>query len=94
MNIKTISNFFTKTQEEYNIILNHLFVVFAFTFPINYRMNSTLFFFILLVVLIRGNFLYYLKEVFQNHIARILFVLIAMHFVWLLGTENLKVGFE
>lgn len=81
-------NLLKKTQVEYNILLNQLLVVYAFTFPIKHYANSTAFFLILCVFLLRGNFKENLKKIFENNIAVLFLLYIMMHYIWFIGSEN------
>jgi len=71
---------FSLSQHEYNIILNRLFVVFAFTFPIKHYATSTITFLILIIFLIRRNYLENLKKMFTNKVAMafLLFLIIEL----------------
>lgn len=82
--------FFNQSEVYYNTLLNRLLVVFAFTFPIKHYANSTIFFLILIVFLSRGNFKNNFIQIFSNKIIMVFTVFVLMHYVWLIGTENIE----
>ena len=77
------------TQEEYNLILNQLMVLFAFTFPIKHYANSTIFFLILIVFFLRRNFTENIKKIFQSKIVIVFLAFVIMHYIWFIGTQNM-----
>ena len=83
-----LKDFFTKNEDVYNDVLNKLLVVYAFTFPIKHYANGTVFFLILVVFLIRGNFRKNFKSALQNKILIVFLGFIMLNVVWFIGTDN------
>ena len=78
------------TTENINLYMNYLAVVYALFLPISWKYRATIFSIILVLFIIRRNYLFYLKESFANPIVKAFLAYIFMHFLWLLGTENFQ----
>ena len=68
--------------------MNNLLVVYAFLIPVSGRGKTTIFVFILLLFLIRGNFKYYLSKAYNNRVVQAFLLFYLVHVIWLFGTEN------
>ena len=76
------------TQDTLTLYMNYLAVTYAFVLPITWKGKSTIFIFILLLFFTRRNFLYYLKDSFNNPIIQAFLLYLLVHFLWLFGTDN------
>ena len=70
--------------------MNHLLVIYAFLLPISKYAGSFIFFIILILFLLRRNFLSYLTPVFKNNVVQAFILFFIIHIVWLIGTENMS----
>ena len=68
--------------------MNQLLVVYAFLIPISHRAKSAILVMIILLFIIRGNYIHYLKEAFYNKIVQAFLLFLIMNFIWLIGTDN------
>lgn len=72
----------------YTLYLNHLLVMYAFLLPVSSRGRSTIFFIMMLLFILRGNYSHHLKLSFQNRIVQACLLFLLVHFIWLIGTDN------
>jgi len=85
--IKTYTKYL-KDEEYLNNILNHLFIIYLFLFPIS-DAHKSVFLVILLIFLIRGNFKKYFLYALSNPVIQALSIFALIHILWLFTTENL-----
>lgn len=83
-----ISKWQEKHTPFFNTIANHLLVVFTFFVPLSFSGRSSTLFILMLVFLLRGNYLYYIKEAPKDKIVLAFLLYFAVHIIWLIGTEN------
>jgi len=85
-----LSNFQTKYEENLNIALNHLLVVYAFFLPISVGGYAQSFLFTLMLIMIvaRGKYFYYFKYALTHPVVLAFLLYALMHFLWLIGTDN------
>lgn len=77
----------TKYEETCTVMMNHLFVVYAFLLPLNMtRAQSFVISLMLLCFLMRGNYSVYLKKAI-NAVSIALLLFYAIHFIWSVGAE-------
>jgi len=85
-----LSTFQEIRKNNLTLYLNHLLVVYTFLIPISERGKSAVFFTILLLCLVRGNFKKYFKIAIQNKIVQAMFFFFLIHIIWIYGTDNMK----
>lgn len=73
---------------------NNLIVVYAFFIPIDASVTSRIFIAILGLLLLRGNIAVSLREVWQNSVVRAFVYFVVLYCVWLIGSDDLKSGWE
>lgn len=90
--IDNIVHFQKKNEDNINILLNIIFVVYAFFLPISVDgySRSFLFSIMLLLVAFRGNYFYYFKYSFSHPIVIAFLLYASMHYFWLIGTDNIS----
>jgi len=76
-----------KSEETLNQILNHLFIIYIFSFPIS-SAHKSIFIVILFVFIIRGNYRKYFGYAFQNNVIRALTVFALMHILWMFVSDD------
>jgi len=83
-----------KYEDFLNIILNHIFIVYAFFLVISVDgySRSFLFALMLLLVIIRGNYVFYFSYSIKHPIVIAFFIYAGMHYLWLIGTDNIQWG--
>ena len=81
-------------QNQLTLWMNHLLVVYAFLIPISKRGTDAVFFAILIFFVLRGNFKFYLKDIFSNKIINSFILFFLVHILWLFGTENYSSAME
>ena len=74
------------------IWLNNLLVLYAFLLPISQTIKSTVFSFIVIIFLLRGDIKHYLKEAWNNKVVRSFVYLFLIYALGLLWSENIKEG--
>jgi len=89
-----ISNFYNFKKNTAVIWLNHLVVVYAFLIPISGRGKSAIFFMILLLFLVRANFIENIRLSLSNKVVQAMLLFFIIHLVWLFGTENTQFAKE
>jgi O-antigen ligase len=98
MNKTTLSFQSDKFQENITLFANHLLVIFAFLAPTTYdRGNSAIIIILIALFIIRGNYLYYIKESLSNRLVQAFLIYVFVHVVWLIGTDTLEnaiIGFK
>ena len=77
-----------KNQTTPTLWMNHLIVIYALLLPISKYANSFIFFLILTLFIIRGNFKEHLTPVVKNKIIQAFVLFFIVHILWLYGTEN------
>jgi len=89
--MKTLLTFQRKHEDNINITLNHIFVVYTFFLPISVGgyAQSFLFTLMLILVSIRGNYIHYFKYSIQHPVVIAFFLYAVMHLLWLIGTDNI-----
>lgn len=87
-----------KFQENITLIANHLLVIYAFLAPTTYdRGVSAIITILIALFIIRGNYLYYIKEALKNRLVQAFLIYTIVHIVWLFGTDNFadaKIAFK
>ena len=83
---------FLKDKDALTLWMNNLLVLYAFLIPISQTIKSTVFTFIAILFLLRGNVVFYIKEAFKNRVVRAFVYLFLIYVVGLLWSENLKEG--
>jgi O-antigen ligase len=81
-----------EVQNKITLWLNHMLVVYAFLIPINNNAKSSLFFTMLLLFLYRRNFVYYLKDAFQNKIVQAFLLFYLIGVIGMFYTENMEMA--
>lgn len=82
------------SSEAITLWMNHLLVIYAFFLPISNRATSTIFVAILILFILRRNYLYYLENSLKNPIVIAFALLFLMHLVWLIGTQNYDYAYK
>ena len=81
-------------RENHNSLLNtwanHLLVIFAFFIPVSMSGRQSTLFLIMLVFLLRGNYVDYLKEGIKDKLVQAFVIYFLIHVIWLLGTDNFE----
>lgn len=72
--------------------MNNLLVIYAFLLPISQTIKATVFSFTVLLFIIRGDILKYLKVAFSNQVVRSFIYLFLIYVIGMLWTENLQEG--
>lgn len=88
--ILSIQKYFNSVN--YTLYMNHLLVIYAFLIPISGRAKSSILVAIIVLFLLRGNYLYYLKKSISNKIVQAFLLFFLVHFIWLIGSDNLDRG--
>lgn len=77
----------TRYEETCTVMMNHLFVVYAFLLPLNMlRAQSFVISLLLLCFILRGNYFTYLKKAI-NPVSIAFLLFYAIHFIWSVGAE-------
>ncbi|PHQ89442.1 MAG: polymerase [Sulfurimonas sp.] len=79
-----------ETQNKITLWLNHLLVVYAFLIPIHDKSKSSLFFVILILFVVRMDYMKYLKDAFSNKVVQ---AFVLFYLVWCFGflySDNLE----
>jgi O-antigen ligase len=79
-----------KNRDTINLYLNLLLVAYVFLLPIADRAKSAVLFVILLLFVLRGNYLDYLKQALQYKITQAFVLFFIVHCLWLFGTDNFE----
>ncbi len=78
-------------EHNINLLANHLLVILAFISTMNFnRAVSAILFSLTILFLVRGNYIFYLKEAISNKIIQALILFVIVHFLWLFGSDNLN----
>ena len=72
--------------------MNNLIVVYAFLLPISASYKAKVFIGILILFILRGNIVFYIKQSFQNRVVRAFVYLFIIYLIGLLWTDDLKHG--
>ena len=81
------------TKEAITLYANHLLVICMFFLPIYKQPISSIGMVTLVFLfLIRGDYKYYLKEAVSNRIVQACIIIFLVHAIWLLGSDNIKLG--
>ena len=83
---------FVKNKDALTLWMNNLLVLYAFLIPISQTIKSTVFTFIVILFLLRGNIVFYIKEALKNRVVRAFVYLFLIYAVGLLWSENIKEG--
>ncbi len=83
---------FLKDKDTLTLWMNNLLVLYAFLIPISQTIKATVFTFIVILFILRGDVKKYLLEVWQNHVVRAFVYLFFAYVIGLLWSENLKEG--
>ena len=83
---------FIKDKDALTLWMNNLLVLYAFLIPISQTIKSTVFTFIVILFLLRGNIVFYIKEALKNRVVRAFVYLFLIYAVGLLWSENIKEG--
>ncbi|MDY0117316.1 MAG: O-antigen ligase family protein [Sulfurimonadaceae bacterium] len=91
--ISKINLFQDKNKNNINLLLNHLTVVFLFFTPITFsfpdsRTVSFLFTLLYILIVIRGNYLKYLKISLSHPLTKPYLYFMSIHFIWMIGTSE------
>ncbi len=78
-----------REKNNLNLILNYLFILFTFVLPLSHRGSENIFIIILLIFIIRGNFIPYIRTALQNKVILAMSFYALTHIVWLFGTEDI-----
>ena len=79
-------------KDNLTLWMNNLLVLYAFMLPISQTIKSTVFTFILLLFLIRGNVLESIKKSLQNQVVRAFLYFFLAYLIGLLWTEDISEG--
>jgi len=74
--------------------MNNLLVVYTFLLPISASYKAKVFVVILILFILRGNIVQYIKEALRNSVVRAFLYLFLIYAVGLLWTDNVKHGLE
>lgn len=85
-------NSLSKNKDLLTLWMNNLLVLYAFLLPISQTIKATVFSFIVLLFIIRGEILKYLKEAYSNKVVRAFIYLFIMYVIGMLWTENFEEG--
>lgn len=85
-------NEFRNDKDLLTLWLNNLLVLYAFLLPISQTIKATVFTYMVLLFVIRGDILKHLKEAFSNKVVRAFAYLFAIYVVGMLWTENIEEG--
>lgn len=89
---------FKKVQEYKNdkdlltLWMNNLVVIYAFMLPISQTIKATVFTFIVLLFIVRGDLVKHIKKSLENKVVRAFLYLFAAYAIGLLWTENMSSG--
>lgn len=72
--------------------MNNLIVVYAFLLPISASYKAKIFIGILILFILRGNVVFYIKQSFQNRLVRAFVYFFLIYVIGLLWTDDLKHG--
>lgn len=75
-------------RETLTLWMNHLLIVCSFLLPISERGRTAVFFTLIVLFFIRGNFRFYLKDIFQNKVVLSMVLFFIVHILWIYGTDN------
>jgi len=79
---------FSKDKESLNHLLNHLFIIYLFSFPISHA-HKSIFILIVLIFIIRGNFKKYFLYALSNPIIQALTLFGLIHILWMFVSEDI-----
>lgn len=85
-------NNYRNDKDLLTLCMNNLLVLYAFLLPISQTIKATVFSFIIILFLIRGNILEHLKGAFSNKVVRSFVYLFIIYVIGMLWTENIKEG--
>lgn len=81
-----------ETQNKTTLWLNHMLVLYAFLIPINNNAKSSLFFVMLILFLYRRNFVYYLKDAFNNKIVQAFLLFYLIGAIGMFYSQNMEMA--
>lgn len=87
-----LKNFQCENQNKINLLLNHLAVAYMFFVPFEphgYAV-SFIFFLLYLLLVIRGNYLYYLKISLSHPLVITFAFMMLIHYLWLIGNTDVN----
>jgi O-antigen ligase len=94
MSISTYYNKIIEYRDRHDATLstwaNHLIVIFAFFVPVSLGGRQSTLFLIMLVFLLRGNYVGYVKEGLKDKLVQAFVIYFLVHVIWLIGTENFE----
>lgn len=80
----------SQREEKLTLWMNHLLVLYAVLIPISVHGRAQILSAILILFLLRGNYLHFIKDLIKNPIIISLVIMFFMYVLWLFGTENFK----
>ena len=92
MKFLALLNSYRQNKDLITLWMNNLLVLYAFLLPISQTIKSTIFSIIVILFLIRGNILIYMKESLANPVVRSFVYLFIVYIIGLLWTEDIASG--
>ena len=92
MKFLELLNSYRQNKDLITLWMNNLLVLYAFLLPISQTIKSTIFSIIVILFLIRGNILIYMKESLANPVVRSFVYLFIVYIIGLLWTEDIASG--
>ena len=84
--------FFIADKDNLTLWMNNLFVLYVFLIPISQTIKATVFTLVIILFLLRGNVVFYIKEAFKNKVVQAFVWLFLIYVLGLAWSENIKEG--
>jgi len=87
-------NSYILNRDNLTLWMNNLLVLYAFLLPISQTIKATVFIFITLLFILRGNVFHYIKESLKNRVVQAFLYLFLIYMLGLFWSEDLQRGFS
>ena len=84
--------FFAEDKDNLTLWMNNLLVLYAFLLPISQTIKATIFTFMILLFIIRGDIVKYIKESLSNSVVRAFLYFFLIYLIGMLWTEDVVTG--
>jgi O-antigen ligase len=85
---------YVSKKDNLTLWMNNFLVVYAFLLPISQTIKATIFSFILILFLLRGDVVKHIKDAFTNKVLRAFLYFFLIYVVGMVWTENIAEGFD